>query len=91
MRLPKFRFVGLPIRFTYTVADGSNTAKAGTVYLVSPQGMLASAEFDTGAGSWQVFPLSPFVDMRAVRYTPPTLCFEWHDLPYIIDSSIRSV
>lgn len=41
-------------RFTYTVGDGHSSAKDGTIYLVSPEGILASAEFDTGAGTWQV-------------------------------------
>ncbi|CAM9202769.1 unnamed protein product [Hapterophycus canaliculatus] len=40
--------------FTYTVSDGSDTAKAGTVYLVPSGGLLAAAEFDFGFGTWQV-------------------------------------
>ncbi|CAN0198904.1 unnamed protein product, partial [Scytosiphon promiscuus] len=40
--------------FTYTVSDGSDTAKAGTVYLVPSGGSLAGAEFDFGVGTWQV-------------------------------------
>lgn len=36
------------------MTDGSATAEPGTVYLVSTSGILASADFDTGAGDWQV-------------------------------------
>ncbi|CAM9619930.1 unnamed protein product, partial [Choristocarpus tenellus] len=41
-------------RFTYTVMDGSKTAKDGTIFLVSSDGRLAASEFSTGAGDWQV-------------------------------------
>lgn len=40
--------------FSYTVADGSDSAKDGTVYLVSSGGLLEAAEFDVGIGSWKV-------------------------------------
>ncbi|CAM9590523.1 unnamed protein product [Ectocarpus sp. 4 AP-2014] len=40
--------------FTYTVSDGSDSAKAGTVYLVSGRGLLEAAEFDFGVGTWKV-------------------------------------
>lgn len=40
--------------FTYTVSDGSDSAKAGTVYLVSGGGLLEATEFDFGVGTWQV-------------------------------------
>lgn len=36
------------------MSDRSSTAEAGTVYLVSKEGTLASADFDTGPGSWKV-------------------------------------
>ncbi|CAN0035488.1 unnamed protein product [Pylaiella littoralis] len=40
--------------FTYTVSDGRDSAKAGTVYLVSGGGLLEAAEFDFGVGLWKV-------------------------------------
>lgn len=40
--------------FTYTVSDGSVSAKAGTVYLVSGGGLLEAEEFDFGVGAWKV-------------------------------------
>ncbi|CAM9299509.1 unnamed protein product [Ascophyllum nodosum] len=40
--------------FTYTVSDGSASAKDGTVTLVSQGRMIVAEDFETGVGTWQV-------------------------------------
>lgn len=72
-------FVMLYQSFTYTVSDGTDSAKAGTVYLVSGGGLLEATEFDFGVGTWQV----RHTEARAM--SSPKSSFRPVEAPWVLD------